>query len=94
MKAKSEHWRMAMLVIGWSLLVVAPIVGLLPGPGGIFVFAAGLVLLLRNSAWVRRHYAKLKRRFPKAGHICDHAMRRPSALRRREVAKARVAQAD
>jgi hypothetical protein len=83
-----------MLGFGCFLVVLSPVVGILPGPGGIFVFAAGLVLLLRNSAWVRRRYALLKRRWPKAGTICDHAMRRPSALRRREIAKARITQRD
>jgi len=94
MKAKSEHMRIAMLTAGWILLVVAPIVGALPGPGGIFVAAGALILLLRNSAWVRRHYARLKRRYPKTGHLCDCAMRRPSALRRREIQKAQAAGAD
>lgn len=94
MKAKSEHMRIALMIAGWVLLVLAPIVGALPGPGGIFVAAGGLILLLRNSAWVRRHYARLKRRYPKTGHLCDCAMRRQSALRRREIEKAQAAAAD
>ncbi|WP_253716915.1 PGPGW domain-containing protein [Sphingomonas sp. AP4-R1] len=90
MKAKSEHMRLCLLALGWFLVVLSPVVGVLPGPGGIFLFAPGLVLLLRNSAWVRKRYAMLKRRWPKAGHMCDQAMRRQSALRRQRIAKARA----
>ncbi len=75
-----------MLSVGWFLVVLAPIVGALPGPGGIFVFAAGMILLLRNSHWVRCRYARLKRRFPRTGHACDRVMRRGSALRRQRRA--------
>ncbi|WP_303539343.1 PGPGW domain-containing protein [Sphingomonas natans] len=94
MKAQTGHMRLCLLGLGWFLVVLSPFVGVLPGPGGIFVFAAGLVLLLRNSAWARRRYAQLKRRWPKTGSVCDHAMRRRSALRRRAIAKARIAGAD
>lgn len=93
MRAKSEHMRLCMLGLGWVVIAISPIIGALPGPGGIFVFAAGLVLLLRNSAWARRRYALLKRRWPKTGNVCDHAMRRQSALRRKRLAKARIASA-
>ncbi|WP_294390207.1 hypothetical protein [uncultured Sphingomonas sp.] len=75
---------MAILCLGWFLVVLSPVVGALPGPGGIFVFAAGLVLLLRNSCWARRQYVLFKRRFPRFGHACDTVMRRGSTLRRRE----------
>ena len=77
--------RIVQLVIGGLLVVAAPIVGALPGPGGVFVFAGGLILLLRNSLWVRRRWARAKRRWPKLGDIADRVMRRPSALRRRAL---------
>src|SRR3546814_3352250 len=51
----------ALLVIGTLLILSTPIVGPLPGPGGIFVFAGGLTLVLRNSRWARRRFARLKR---------------------------------
>src|SRR3546814_3977554 len=59
--------RIALLVIGTLLILSTPIVGPLPGPGGIFVFAGGLTLVLRNSRWARRRFARLKRRWPKMG---------------------------
>ena len=78
---------MLYLSVGWMLLALVPIVGPLPGPGGIFLLAGGLILLLRNSAWARRRYVGLKRRWPRMGDLCDRAMRRPSALRRRALAR-------
>ena len=77
-----------MLVLGVLLIVASPLVGLLPGPGGVFVFAGGLVLVLRASRWARLRWARLKRRFPRLGHLADRVMRRPSALRRHARAKA------
>lgn len=82
--------RMAMLVLGVVLILASPIVGLLPGPGGIFVFAGGLILVLRASRWARLRWARLKRRFPRLGHLADRVMRRPSALRRHARDKARA----
>jgi hypothetical protein len=80
--------RVAMLVLGVLLILAAPLVGLLPGPGGVFVFAGGLILVLRASRWARLRWARLKRRFPRLGHLADRVMRRPSALRRHARAKA------
>ena len=67
------------------LLILSPIVGAIPGPGGMFVFAAGLVLLLRNSRWARRRFAKTKRRWPRIGAMLDRGLRRGSARRRRAI---------
>ena len=79
--------RFGLLVAGWALLAVSPLVGILPGPGGVFVFAAGLALVLKNSAWARRRYVALKQRWPRCGRWADWGMRRAS-LRRREAVRA------
>lgn len=79
-----------MLVLGLLLLILAPLVGALPGPGGVFVFAGGLTLLLRNSAWVRRRYVRFKRRWPRHGAWTDWGLRRKSAKRREQRAKDRA----
>lgn len=78
-----------MFGLGIILLILAPIVGALPGPGGIFVAAIGLALVLKTSMWARRRYVKFKRWQPKVGHVTDLALRRPSARRRQAIRKAR-----
>lgn len=85
-------------VVEWSifalgvLLMIASIpIGALPGPGGIFVFAAGLALVLRTSMWAKRHYVKFKRWQPKVGRWADWGLRRESAKRREAIRKEREA---
>ena len=86
--AKRHHLvRLAFLTVGVLLLIATPIVGVLPGPGGVVTFAAGMALVLRNSLWAKRRYVILKRRWPKCGNWADWSMRRASARRRAEVAK-------
>lgn len=87
----SKPVRTALFVTGILLLMMAPIVGLLPGPGGIFVFAAGMALALQNSDWAKRQYVRFKRRQPKAGHWMDWGLRRRSAKRREALRKERDA---
>jgi hypothetical protein len=76
-------------VVGVLLLLVAPVVGALPGPGGVFVFALGLAMVLKTSRWARRHYVKFKRWQPKAGRWTDWGLRRKSAARREALRKQR-----
>ncbi|WP_445192517.1 hypothetical protein ACT009_00810 [Sphingomonas sp. Tas61C01] len=80
--------RIAQLTLGGLLMIGAALIGPLPGPGGIFLFAGGLILLLRNSRKARSIFVRAKRRWPKIGHLLDRTMRRPSALRRHAIAKA------
>ena len=70
------------------LLIVAPLVGALPGPGGIIVAGIGLAMVLKTSMWARRRYVKFKRWQPKAGRWTDWALRRESAKRREARRKA------
>ena len=79
--------RYALLGLGWLLIALTPIVGPIPGPGGIIVLAAGLTLVLRNSRWARRAFARAKRRWPRFGALADRGLRRRSARRRRERAQ-------
>ena len=76
-------------VVGILLMIASIPVGALPGPGGIFVFAGGLALVLRTSMWAKRHYVRFKRWQPKAGRWADWGLRRQSAKRRDALAKAR-----
>jgi len=86
----------AMFAAGVLLLILAVVSGpIIPGPNGALMAAAGLSLILKSSLWAKRHYARLKKkRFEFRGrHIVigewtDWALRRQSARRRKERAKA------
>ena len=93
-----EQWRAfidlpavewTLFVIGILLMVAAIPLGALPGPGGIFVFAAGLALALKTSMWAKRRYVHFKRWQPKAGRWADWGLRRRSAKRREALRKER-----
>ena len=77
----------AMFALGVALLILSPLVGVIPGPGGIVVAGLGLALILKTSMWAKRHYARFKRWQPKAGRWTDWALRRGSAKRREAIRK-------
>jgi hypothetical protein len=77
----------AMFGIGIVLLILSPLVGAIPGPGGVIVAGIGLALVLKASTWAKRHYVRFKRWQPKAGRWTDWALRRPSARRRDAIRK-------
>ena len=77
----------SIFAIGLALLVVSPLVGAIPGPGGIIVAGIGLALVLKTSMWAKRRYVKFKRWQPKAGRWTDLALQRRSAKRREELRK-------
>jgi hypothetical protein len=73
---------------GVLLVIISPVVGAIPGPGGVVVFALGAGLMLRNSRWAKKKYARFKRKHPKKGAWADWSLRRASARRRHERDKA------
>lgn len=80
-----------MVVLGFLLIAITPLVGPIPGPGGIIVFAAGLTLVLRYSDWAKRKYVRFKRRHPGKGAWADWGLRRSSHQRREALRKEREA---
>jgi hypothetical protein len=93
-----ENWRWfidhpvvewSIFVVGVTLMLLSPLAGVVPGPGGIFVFAIGLAMVLKTSMWAKRHYVKFKRWQPKAGRWTDWGLRRTSAKRREAARKER-----
>ena len=83
-----------LFVVGMLLLVVSPLVGAIPGPGGIIVAGIGLALVLKTSMWAKRYYVRFKKWRPKIwgrrltpGRWTDLALRRRSALRREQARK-------
>ena len=77
-----------LFVLGILLVLAGVLLAPIPGPGGIFLIAPGLALILKTSLWAKRNYVRFKRWQPKAGHLADRALRRPSARRREAVRKA------
>jgi hypothetical protein len=73
--------------LGVLLLIAAPLVSPLPGPGGLLFAAAGLTLVLRTSLWAKRRYVRFKRWQPRAGSWFDWGLRRGSARRREALAR-------
>ncbi len=41
-------------LLGFGLIILSPFVGILPGPGGIIIFFAGLGILSNNYAWAQK----------------------------------------
>ena len=86
--------RQMLVVAGCLLMAVSPLVGAIPGPGGVFVFAAGLSLALKYSGLAKRVYVRFKKRHPNKGRWADWGLRRTSARRREEMLKARQVAAE
>ena len=81
----------SIFVVGVVLILLSPLAGIIPGPGGVFVFAIGLAMVLKTSMWAKRRYVHFKRWQPKAGRWADWGLRRQSAKRRERLAKEREA---
>ena len=80
----NAQMRTALFGLGVLMMIAAPLLGPLPGPGFIILFPAGLMLCLQNSEWAKRVYVRFKRRHPRYAGWTDRLMRRTSAARRRE----------
>jgi hypothetical protein len=72
----NRTFQWAMIILGWGLMILAPLIGWLPGPGGLILFPIGLALVLKNSHWAKRQYAKHAKRHPEYGEWANWAMRR------------------
>jgi hypothetical protein len=68
-----KMWREAkwfqrfMMGLGWALILGAVAIGPLPGPGPLVLAPIGMALILKNSIWAKRHYARLTKRHPQYG---------------------------
>ncbi len=77
--------RTGLFVLGVLLMLISPLVGAIPGPGGVIVFGAGLGLTLKYSDWAKRQYVRFKRAHPNKGRWADWGLRRRSAKRREQM---------
>jgi hypothetical protein len=80
-----------LMALGVLLIIAGLIISPLPGPGGVFLIAPGVALILKTSMWAKRRYVRFKRWQPKAGGWADWALRRRSAQRRAEIRKQETA---
>jgi hypothetical protein len=78
----SNAYRMSMLSLGWLLVLGAPLLGPIPGPGPLIILPIGLALILKNSLWAKKRYARLARTYPSYGRWTDWAMRRSKVTER------------
>jgi hypothetical protein len=83
----------SIFAVGVVLMILSPLAGVVPGPGGILVFGLGLAMVLKTSMWAKRHYVRFKRWQPKAGRWTDWGLRRSSFKRREALRKAQPADA-
>ncbi len=65
-----------MIILGWAMMICAPIIGIFPGPGGLILFPLGLGLVLKNSRWAKRRFTSYTKRHPAYGTWINWAMRR------------------
>jgi hypothetical protein len=81
-RPKQKSWsdtpayRWSMVILGWTLIVAAPLISWLPGPGGIALFIIGLGVILKHSLWAKKRYARLSRQHPEYANWANWAMRR------------------
>jgi hypothetical protein len=76
-----------LFIVGVVMIILSPVAGVIPGPGGVIVFGIGLGLVLKTSMWAKRHYVRFKRWQPKVGSWADWGLRRRSARRREALRK-------
>jgi hypothetical protein len=78
----SSIYRWAMLVLGWLLVIGAPLLGPIPGPGPLLILPIGLAIILKHSLWAKKRYARLARIHPEYGNWSNWAMRRSKVKER------------
>ena len=58
-------FKLIMMIAGILLMALGVVISPLPGPFGLPLVLIGLVLLLRSSTWVKRHFVRLVHKHPK-----------------------------
>ena len=83
----AAHWgkRQLWIILGWLLMISAPIVGAIPGPGFLIVFPIGLAMVLKNSRWAKRQYLIFAKANPEYGQWMHWALRRQRSTERPPV---------
>ena len=74
--SKNHARRIGLLVLGWVMIIISPIVGAIPGPGFIILFPIGLALVVKNSIFGKKLYVRFRNKFPQYNRWSDWALRR------------------
>ncbi len=73
---KAKWFQRIMMGLGWTLIIGAVAIGPLPGPGPLVLAPIGMALILKNSIWAKRHYARLTKKHPQYGDWMHWMLRR------------------
>ena len=80
--------RKFLLIIGWIIIIIGSLLGVVPGPGGIPIVAAGAMIVLSQSRPARRWFVRLQHRYPKVfGPIRKLIARRKRQVRAEKKAE-------
>ncbi|MFN3619353.1 hypothetical protein [Sphingorhabdus sp.] len=79
---ETNAFRWCMLMFGWLIVLGSPLLGPLPGPGPLILLPIGLALILKNSLWAKKRYARLARIHPEYANWANWAMRRSKVTHR------------
>ena len=74
--AQQRAVQLLMMLCGWALVISSPLVSWLPGPGGLLFFILGLGLILKNSHWARKQFARHSKKHPEYSLWVGWALRR------------------
>lgn len=90
-RPKAQSWRernamrIALVGLGWLLIVASIAIGPLPGPGTLILAPVGMALVLKNSLWAKKRYSRFARTHPEYGHWLNWMMRRSKFVGRPPV---------
>lgn len=82
---KSTHQRavqLLMILCGWALIISAPVISWLPEPGGLLFFILGLGMILKNSLWPKKRYARISKQHREYSVWVNWALRRKRSRKR------------
>lgn len=79
---ETNAFRWCILMFGWLIVLGSPLLGPLPGPGPLILLPIGLALILKNSLWAKKRYARLARIHPEYANWANWAMRRSKVTHR------------
>jgi hypothetical protein len=73
---ESNAMRIALVCLGWLLIIAALAIGPLPGPGALILAPIGMALVLKNSLWAKKRYSRFVRTHPEYGRWLNWMMGR------------------